>query len=188
MVQLCQSLVGESGNVIATAGGDRSAAYVTDQFGVSGANLVRYRGKSVADLVAEVQAANGGRGVDVAFDMVGADMKRLCLSAAGYGGRVVSIVEEGRTPDFNGARSAPRVSAPWLCVSLPLGSHGSVVHTHERSRRRGAVEWAQECGIPEQPVHSLRVPGGSSVDDERRHLGLVSHGAVSVRWNRPHQV
>lgn len=103
VVQLCQSLVGESGNVIATAGGDASAAYVTEQFGVSGANLVRYRGKTVDALAAEVKGANGGRGVDVAFDMVGADMKRLCLAAAGFGGRVVSIVEEGRTNEFDGA-------------------------------------------------------------------------------------
>ena len=40
-------------------------------------------------------------GVAVAFDFVGGDMKKLCFSATGFDGRVISTVEEPLEFDLN---------------------------------------------------------------------------------------
>lgn len=80
--------------LLVTAGSDASAAYLTDTLGVHAEDVVRYAGRSPAELAADVRARTGGWGVAAALDFVGGDMKRLCFDAVAAEGRVVSIVEE----------------------------------------------------------------------------------------------
>ncbi|MEE8435217.1 MAG: alcohol dehydrogenase catalytic domain-containing protein [bacterium] len=87
------------GPVLATAGSDESAAYLTGTLGVLPENVLRYPGKSLEEMTGWVLETTGGRGVPAAFDLVGGAMKRLCFGVIAYYGRVTSVVEE-YDPDF----------------------------------------------------------------------------------------
>lgn len=91
-VQLCRHL--GAGPIIATAGSQRSFDYLRDKLEVPSEHIIFYRDRSLEDLEQQVYAINGGRPVEAAFDFVGHRMKQLCLRVIGFGGSVVSIVEE----------------------------------------------------------------------------------------------
>jgi NADPH2:quinone reductase len=84
--------------ILVTTGTDQSAAYLRQTMGISDAHLIQYRGRSLGELETAVRAKTDGRGVAVAFDFVGGEMKKLCFRAIDFDGRVVSIVEE--SPGF----------------------------------------------------------------------------------------
>lgn len=90
-VQMCLM---KGARVLATAGSDRSRAYCTRVLGLPEEQVICHRNRSLEDLEAEVLRLNGGRPVNTAFDFVGHRMKQLCLRVIGFGGSVVSIVEE----------------------------------------------------------------------------------------------
>ena len=85
--------------ILATAGSDASAAYLTRVLGVRPEHILRYPELSAQAQADWVRAESGGRGVAAAFDLVGGDMKRLCFQVIDFYGRVVSCVEE-YDPDF----------------------------------------------------------------------------------------
>jgi NADPH:quinone reductase len=78
--------------ILATVGSDTSAEYLSMQ--IPAGNLIHYRGRSLDALESEVRGRTDGRGVAVAFDFVGGEMKKLCFRTIDFDGRVVSIVEE----------------------------------------------------------------------------------------------
>ncbi|MBI3129360.1 MAG: NADP-dependent oxidoreductase [Candidatus Tectomicrobia bacterium] len=84
--------------VLATAGGEKSAAYLREKLGLEDRHIVRYSGLSVEEAAAKVQAANGGRRVKVAVDLVGRDMKRVCMRVVDYWGHVCSIASDPDNP------------------------------------------------------------------------------------------
>ncbi len=90
-VQMCL-LAGA--RVLATAGSERSRQYCTEVLGVPNYQIICHRNRSLEELELEIYRVNGGKPVDVAFDFVGHRMKQLCLRVIGFGGSVVSIVEE----------------------------------------------------------------------------------------------
>lgn len=90
-VQMCLM---QGARVIATAGSERSREYCARVLGVPEKQVICYRDRSLEELEMEVYRINGGKPVDVAFDFVGHRMKQLCLRVIGFGGSVVSIVEE----------------------------------------------------------------------------------------------
>jgi NADPH:quinone reductase-like Zn-dependent oxidoreductase len=85
-------------DVVATAGSDESARYVADELRVDPERIVKYRGKTVNQLVEEARQANFGRLFDVTIDLVGGVMKALCFELVQFDGDVISVVEE--PPDF----------------------------------------------------------------------------------------
>lgn len=91
-VQMCRLLGADP--VVCTAGSDRSLHYVTHVLGVPEKHVICHRNRTLEDLENEVYQINGGKPVDTAFDFVGHRMKQLCLRVIGFGGSVVSIVEE----------------------------------------------------------------------------------------------
>ncbi|AUX47650.1 uncharacterized protein SOCE26_091720 [Sorangium cellulosum] len=104
-VPLCLRLGAAS--IVATAGSERSAAYLAE-LGVAKESVISHRGATPAELAERAIAANGGRRFDVALDLVGGDMKRLACEAVGFGGRVVTLVEEPEErafPVFDGQKS-----------------------------------------------------------------------------------
>ena len=90
-VQMCLL---QGARVLATAGSDRSLDYCSQVLGVPENQIICHRERSLEELEVEVYRGNGGKPVDVAFDFVGHRMKQLCLRVIGFGGAVVSIVEE----------------------------------------------------------------------------------------------
>ncbi|WP_086739230.1 quinone oxidoreductase family protein [Erythrobacter colymbi] len=80
--------------IVATAGSDRSAAYLVDELGLDPDRIVRYRGLSRKELAAAVFDRAGGHRPHIAFDTVGGAMKLLAFDTVAVDGHVVSIVEE----------------------------------------------------------------------------------------------
>jgi NADPH2:quinone reductase len=88
-------------SIIATTGGDESADHLINNLGIDTSHLIYYQKLNLEEMEARVRELTDGRGVAVAFDFVGGDMKRLCFNATGFDGRVVSTVEESPEFDFN---------------------------------------------------------------------------------------
>lgn len=91
-VQMCRLLGADP--VLATAGSERSLHYLTNVLGIPEKHVICHRNRTLEDLENEVYRVNGGKAVHTAFDFVGHRMKQLCLRVIGFGGSVVSIVEE----------------------------------------------------------------------------------------------
>jgi len=56
--------------------------------------IVNYNGLSPDQLREQVLKVNGGNPVDIAIDLFGSDMKKLCCECVDVNGQVVTIVEE----------------------------------------------------------------------------------------------
>jgi NADPH2:quinone reductase len=87
--------------IIATTGGDESAQHLIKSLGIDSNHLIYYQKLSLEEMETRVQELTNEKGIDVAFDFVGGDMKKLCFNATGFDGRVVSTVEEPPEFDFN---------------------------------------------------------------------------------------
>lgn len=90
-VQMCLM---QGARVLATAGSERSRQYCTQVLNIPDKQIICHRNRSLEELELEIYRLNSGRPLDVAFDFVGHRMKQLCLRVIGFGGSVVSIVEE----------------------------------------------------------------------------------------------
>jgi NADPH2:quinone reductase len=92
---------GGAASVIATAGGQESYDHLVNSMGIAGDHIIRYRELNLEQIKNHVRKLTDGRGVSVAFDFVGGEMKKLCFDVAGFDGRIVSIVEEPPEFDLN---------------------------------------------------------------------------------------
>ena len=77
--------------IVATAGSDQSARYLTEQLGIAPTEIVRYPGLSRAELAAEALRCNQGKLFRVAMDFVGGAMTSLCSDVVAVEGHVVAI-------------------------------------------------------------------------------------------------
>jgi NADPH:quinone reductase-like Zn-dependent oxidoreductase len=77
--------------IVATAGSDQSARYLTEQLGIAPSEIVRYPGLSRAELAAEALRCNQGKLFRVAMDFVGGAMTSLCSDVVAVEGHVVAI-------------------------------------------------------------------------------------------------
>lgn len=126
--------------VIATAGSEKSAGYLTWDLGIPGENILRYRAMDREEMTRKIRESTEGRGVDMAFDFVGADMKKLCFEAAGFDGRIISTVEE--TPEFD--------FDIWRADASPFFAKSGTYHfvaLSARARNGGPADWGvyAEC-------------------------------------------
>lgn len=80
--------------IVATAGSDRSAAYLVEELGLDPDRIIRYRGLTREELVTAVLERTGDHRPHIAFDTVGSAMKLLAFDTVAVDGHVVSIVEE----------------------------------------------------------------------------------------------
>lgn len=92
LIQLLQYL--DAHPILTTAGGEESASYLTDKFRIESRHILRYAGKSLEEMRDRVVEMNDGKLVPVAYDLVGGQMKRLCVAVSALEGHIVSIVEE----------------------------------------------------------------------------------------------
>ncbi|UCG08992.1 MAG: zinc-binding dehydrogenase [Desulfobacterales bacterium] len=121
-------------SIIATTGGDESANHLINSLGIDSKNLIYYQKLSLKEMDARVRELTDGKGIAVAFDFVGGDMKKLCFNAAGFDGRVVSTVEEPPEFDFN----------IWRADISPLFAKAGTYHfvaLSARARNGGPDDW-----------------------------------------------
>jgi NADPH:quinone reductase-like Zn-dependent oxidoreductase len=121
-------------SIIATTGGDESADHLINSLGIDSKNLIYYQKLSLEEMDARVRELTNAKGVAVAFDFVGGDMKKLCFNAAGFDGRVVSTVEEPPEFDFN----------IWRADISPLFAKAGTYHfvaLSARARSGGPDDW-----------------------------------------------
>ncbi len=121
-------------SIIATTGGDESADHLINSLGIDSKNLIYYQKLSLEEMDARVRELTNAKGVAVAFDFVGGDMKKLCFNAAGFDGRVVSTVEEPPEFDLN----------IWRADISPLFAKAGTYHfvaLSARARNGGPGDW-----------------------------------------------
>lgn len=121
-------------SIIATAGSDESAGHLITNLGIDSSHLVYYRKSSLEEMAARVRELTEDKGVAVAFDFVGGDMKKLCFNTTAFDGRVVSTVEEPPEFDFN----------IWRADLSPLFAKSGTYHfvaLSARARNGGPGDW-----------------------------------------------
>jgi NADPH2:quinone reductase len=119
---------------LVTAGSDESVERLVNRLGIDSHHIIRYQWKNLKQLAARIRELTDGKGVAVAFDFVGGDMKELCFHATGFDGRVVSIVEEPPEFEFN----------IWRSDISPLFAKSGTYHfvaLSARARNGGSEDW-----------------------------------------------
>lgn len=132
-VQMCRYL--RAGQILVTAGSQRSFRDLVDGLGLSESEVIAYSGRPLAELQSEVLARAGGT-VDVAIDFVGHRLRQLCFRVVGFGGQLVvgtddpwslevqtsQLVARGVSfhPVYLGARAQFGGPADWKCYSDTL--------------------------------------------------------------------
>jgi len=120
--------------ILATTGSDESAEYLVRTMQIPAEHLVPYRGRSLDEIESAVRARTSGRGVAVAFDFVGGEMKKLCFRSLDFDGRVVSTVEEAPAFEFD----------IWRPERSPLFARSGTFHfvaLSARARAGTARDW-----------------------------------------------
>ena len=126
---------GGAASIMATAGSDESVDHLVNTMGVAADHVLRYKELSRQEIKDRVRELTGGRGVSVAFDFAGGDMKKLCFEAAAFDGRIVSIVEEPPDFDFN----------IWRADISPFFAKSGTYHfvaLSARARNGGPQDWS----------------------------------------------
>jgi NADPH2:quinone reductase len=123
-----------AGAIIATAGSDASRDHLVNAMGLDGDHIMDYKKLSLEQMEKRVRQLTDGHGVSVAFDFAGGKMKKLCFGAAGFDGRIVSVVEETRDFDFN----------IWRADISPFFAKSGTYHfvaLSARARNGGPRDW-----------------------------------------------
>jgi len=95
--------------IITTAGSDESAAYIHERLGVPEKNIIRYTDLSLDELEVRIIKLNDGRLPRATLDLVGKEMKKLCVRVVDYWGHFVSCAPEPGAPidDFFHSQNGP---------------------------------------------------------------------------------
>lgn len=165
--------------LIVTAGGEKSAEYLTNFLGVKAEHVLFYQGLSVEEMKRKIYEITGGKEIDAAFDFVGGAMKRLCFESAGAGGQIVSIVEE--PPDFDlnlwNEYASPLVmkSLSFHFVQLAARAvYGKREDWLAYRRMLDEIRKLLESGILSAP--KIQAVGGLSVETVRRAHEMLETG------------
>jgi NADPH2:quinone reductase len=121
-------------SIISTTGNDESADHLIHNLGIDASHLIYYRKLSLEEMETKVRELTDEKGVAIAFDFVGGDMKKLCFNATGFDGRVVSTVEEPPEFDYN----------IWRADVSPLFAKSGTYHfvaLSARARNGGPGDW-----------------------------------------------
>ncbi len=162
--------------ILATAGSDESAAYLTDFLGLPPENILRYAGLSIDDLAARVQEMNGGRLVRAVFDFVGKDMKRLCARVVDYWGCLATITPEPGEPlpEMFSSTEGPffTKSASLHCVFLrsPVRGGGKAYWGMYKEEFRVIREWLEAGEVKPPAITDLGPMTAGTIREAHRML------------------
>ncbi len=81
-------------DVFTTAGSEESATYISEYLNVKKENILLYKGLAVEEMKNKLLEMNKGELFAFAIDLIGGEMKKLCLEVAGFQGHVTSILPE----------------------------------------------------------------------------------------------
>ena len=168
-----------AGLIIALAGSERSRRYLRDVLDIPDWCILAYSGRCIEEVKDDVIELNQGSGVNVAFDFVGKDMKRLCFNVLGFDGHLITIVPEDRdfsmniwdrkdshtyarsltvTCEFLGARAVNGCSKDWWVYRNTLNKVTELI----------------DCGSVKPPV--ITRVGGLSVETVMRAHTILESG------------
>jgi NADPH:quinone reductase-like Zn-dependent oxidoreductase len=167
--------------IVATAGSDRSARYLTTRLGIPLSQIVHYTGRSRADLAAAALRANEGLPFRVAFDFVGGSMTSLCADVVDVDGHVVAIATGPRDATHGEAENdedrlfdkSATVHFVLLSAKAALGRPGDWGWYAQRLEELG--QWT-DAGVLRPP--DIRNVGRLSVESVRTAHRMLEEGHV----------
>jgi NADPH:quinone reductase len=153
--------------VIATVGSEEKAAIARD---CGADHVIRYRHESFVERVAQITA---GRGVDVAYDSVGADTFSGSLESLGYLGTLVNFGQSsGPVPPFAVSRLAAKSNA----IVRPMLFHYLRGRAALEAIARESFE-AMRAGII-RPRIALRLPLARAAEAHTRLESRATSGQI----------
>lgn len=170
-----------AGPIFTTAGGERSARYLTDTLGVPRERMLFYADLSREQLAQRLRELNGGRLFRVAIDCVGGAMTGLCCDIVDFEGHVLSIVQGPRDDshppeDDDENRLFNRSAAFHFVMASVRGTFGSPDTWLVYGRQLAALTKLIESGDIQPPA--ITEVGGLSVETVRRAHALLETGHV----------
>jgi NADPH:quinone reductase len=139
VVQLAQHYGAKQ--IIASAGNQESIQYLSQELKLPENNIVSYRGKSEEELTQHIHSQYT-QPITASFDLVGGMMKRIACNVLHFGGRMVSIVEEPDTFEFNifSGRTSPLFSKSASFHFVFIGARGLFGTANEWAFYRHAID------------------------------------------------
>lgn len=86
--------------IYTVAGSNKSAEFIQNKLGINENHILLYPNQQIENLKNELIAINNGQLFNAAFDFVGGEMKKLCLSLTGYSGHFATLLPENEEFDF----------------------------------------------------------------------------------------
>ncbi len=177
MIQLARHA--GAGLIFTTAGGERSARYLTDALGISRERLLFYSGLSRQQLAERLRELNGGRLFPVAIDCVGGAMTGLCCDVVDIEGHVLSIVQgprdDSHPPEEDDEnRLFNRSAAFHFVMSSARGTFGDPDTWSAYRHQLAALAELIEGGAIQPPM--VTEVGELSVEAVRRAHALLETG------------
>ncbi len=86
--------------ICTVAGSESSAQFLTQQLGINPEQIILYPGLNHQQLCEKILNSNQGRHFETTCDLVGGEMKKLCLDLTAYSGHFCTILPESETFDF----------------------------------------------------------------------------------------
>ncbi len=83
------------------AGSEASSEFLSEKLNINKANIIIYKGLTTEKLREKLIEVNHGNLFLATFDLVGKEMKTLCLELTDYSGHVISIVPEDPKSDLS---------------------------------------------------------------------------------------
>ena len=86
--------------IYTVAGSEASAQFLQQELGIKKEHILIYRNLTAIQMQEKLIAMNNGRLFDCTFDLVGGEMKRLCLQLTAHSGHFATSVPENHAFDF----------------------------------------------------------------------------------------
>jgi NADPH:quinone reductase-like Zn-dependent oxidoreductase len=105
---------------------EKSAQFLVEKMGIARDHILIYEGLSSDQLKQNLLSMNRGEFFDATFDLVGKEMKRLCIELTGYSGHFSTILPEIKFElPFWGENDIPRgrnLSVHQVAIGAELGN------------------------------------------------------------------
>ncbi|MBP7074619.1 MAG: NADP-dependent oxidoreductase [Rhabdochlamydiaceae bacterium] len=159
--------------IFTVAKNESSADYLVKHLGIPRSHIVLYQGVSFEELKKQLLALNGGRFFNATIDLVGKEMKKLCLDLTGYSGHFSTIVPE---KDFNYPTWNENATPRMRNASLLQVMVGAELASLDRSDWKIYQQHFKQ--ISNLKVPHIQVVGSLSVQTVQKAHALLEDGSV----------